>query len=314
METTMRKLLTLWIALAAIVGISTSSFAQGGMMPGPGTPASSGGGRTCTDDTASTNFLGRTSGLSNTEKDAYCNMIKGLEADSIITGNLSGATGCGSKLDGLYIFATNTTTTANLNLCGTSFGLTSHGTITFNADTGYTGNGPTGYLDTGFNLSTAGGNLSLNSASLGTYILTNRTTNSAAVPIGAVSSSNYVIIQPLTGGVYTWEINAVSFPSVANSSTKAAWVSTRTGASAEASYKNGSSTAIATGSVTSVGLPNASLAILALNSSGTIVDFDSDQTAATFFGGALTGTQAAAVNNRINTYLCSFSQNVYTPC
>jgi hypothetical protein len=33
----MRKLLTLWIALAAIVAVTASSFAQGGMMPGPGT-------------------------------------------------------------------------------------------------------------------------------------------------------------------------------------------------------------------------------------------------------------------------------------
>jgi hypothetical protein len=40
----MRKLLTLWIALAAIVGVTASSFAQGGMMPGPGTPHTSGGG------------------------------------------------------------------------------------------------------------------------------------------------------------------------------------------------------------------------------------------------------------------------------
>jgi hypothetical protein len=41
----MRKLLTLWIVLVAIVGISTSSFAQvGGLMfPGPGTPHTSGG-------------------------------------------------------------------------------------------------------------------------------------------------------------------------------------------------------------------------------------------------------------------------------
>jgi hypothetical protein len=176
METTMRKLLTLWIALAAIVGISTSSFAQlnGGLMfPGPGTPATSGG----AGCTAATNFLARTSGLSGTETTAYTTMICGLVTDGVITGNLSGATGCGSVLDGLYIFATNTTTTANLNLCGTSYGLTQHGSVTFNADTGYTGDGTTGYFDTGFNPSTAGGNFSLNSASIGSYILTNRTTN-----------------------------------------------------------------------------------------------------------------------------------------
>jgi hypothetical protein len=40
----MRKLLTVWIVLAAIVGVSVSALAQGGMGPGPGTPHTTGGG------------------------------------------------------------------------------------------------------------------------------------------------------------------------------------------------------------------------------------------------------------------------------
>src|ERR1700722_6049094 len=103
-----------------------------------GVATGGGGGRTCTDDTASTNFLGRTSGLSNALQDDYCNMIKGLESDGLITGTLGSTASCGSTtsaslIDLFYIFSTNTTTTANLNLCGTSFGLTQHGTITFTA-------------------------------------------------------------------------------------------------------------------------------------------------------------------------------------
>jgi len=202
----------------------------------PSSASGSGGG--CT---AATNFLARTSGLSGTETTAYTTMICGLVTDGVITGNLSGATGCGSILDGLYIFATNTTTTANLNLCGTSFGLTSHGTITFNADTGYTGNGSTGYLDTGFNLSTAGGHFLQNSASLGVYVLTNRTSDSTMVAMGADDGTIFSLIEPLNGGLYTWDINGGGFPSFANASTRAAWVATRTGVSAENTYKNGSS-------------------------------------------------------------------------
>src|SRR5229473_4702071 len=132
-----------------------------------------------------TTFLARTSGLSGTETTAYTNLICGLVTDGIITGTLSGATGCGTVLDGLYIFATNTTTTANLNLCGTSFGLTTSAAPSFTADRGYTGNGTTQFLDTGFIPSAAGGATTLNSTSLGAYVLTNRTTGNTAVTIGA---------------------------------------------------------------------------------------------------------------------------------
>src|ERR1039457_3408340 len=82
-----------------------------------------------------TAFLARTSGLSGTETTAYTNLINGLVSD-----------GTWSLLDALYIFATNSTTTANLNLISTSFGLTQHGTVTFSADHGYTGDGTAGYL------------------------------------------------------------------------------------------------------------------------------------------------------------------------
>jgi hypothetical protein len=96
----MRKLLTLWIALAAIALAVLPASAQvgfGGMFPGPGTFMTPSGGAGCT---AATNFLARTSGLSGTETTAYTTMICGLVTDGIITGNLSGATSCGSILDG----------------------------------------------------------------------------------------------------------------------------------------------------------------------------------------------------------------------
>jgi hypothetical protein len=239
-------------------------------------------------------------------------MICGLVTDGIITGNLSGATGCGSVLDGLYIFATNTTTTANLNLCGTSYGLTQHGSVTFNADHGYTGNGSTGFFDTGFNLVTVGGHQ--NSVSMGAYVLTNRTSSNTGVALGVDDGTIYCIIEPLNGGVYTWDTNGGSFPSFTNTSARGAWISTRTTASAHATYQNGSATAVQSSSTGTATPPNFNMFISALNNSGTAAQFSADQTAAAFLGGGLTGTQAAAINNRINTYMCSFSQNVYTPC
>jgi hypothetical protein len=105
------KRLGLALLFSLLIGAATAQV--GGLMfPGPGTFATSGGGgRTCTDDTASTNFLARTSGLSNTEKDGACNFIKTLEANGLITGNLSGTAGCGTfsgggGIDAIYLIAT----------------------------------------------------------------------------------------------------------------------------------------------------------------------------------------------------------------
>src|SRR5208283_3321474 len=83
--------------------------------------------------------------------------------------------GTWSLLDALYIFATNTTTTAALNLVSSSFTGTVNGTLTFSADNGWTGDGSTGYFGTNFIPSIALGNCKLNSCSMGIYDLTSNT-------------------------------------------------------------------------------------------------------------------------------------------
>src|SRR5208282_4996530 len=67
-----------------------------------------------------TAFIARTSGLSTTEKNAYTAMICGMVTD-----------GTWSLLDVLYIFATNNTTTAALNLVSSSFNGTVTGSMSF---------------------------------------------------------------------------------------------------------------------------------------------------------------------------------------
>jgi hypothetical protein len=179
----MRKLLTFLIALsanvAAVVSPVSAQLAGGLMFPGPGSPASSGGGgRTCTDDTASTNFLARTSGLSNTEKDGACNFIKTLEANGLITGNLSGAAGCGTfsgggGIDAIYLIATGSAANAALNVCGTGYSLAVNGSPPFTADSGYVG-AASAYLDTQFNpAALSGQNYTQNSAGIWGWTLTN---------------------------------------------------------------------------------------------------------------------------------------------
>jgi hypothetical protein len=75
----------------------------------------------------------------------------------VITGNLSGAAGCGSYLNGLYILAQQNASDAVLNLCGTSFTV-SPSTATFTSYKGYS-SFPTNGIDTGFNPSSSSGSL-----------------------------------------------------------------------------------------------------------------------------------------------------------
>src|ERR1700676_927047 len=87
---------------------------------------------------AATAFLARTSGLSGTETTAYTTMICGMITDGV---GCSAWRGSGGNLDALYIFATKDTTTAELNLCSTSFSITPRASNTFTADTGWAGDG-----------------------------------------------------------------------------------------------------------------------------------------------------------------------------
>jgi hypothetical protein len=266
---------------------------------------------------AATNFLARTSGLSATERNAYINLINGLVADGIITGNLSGAAGCGSVLDALYILSTNTTTTAKLNLCGTSFSLVYSGTppeaSQFSADHGYTGDGSTVLLNTQFNPSTAGGNFALNSASLGVYDLTNRAAN-ASLQIGAADPTpeyDFINVLQATGSMQS-ELNGnANNVSAGAGTSNGLSASSRTGSTAISMYKNGSSTPFATPATTSVGRVNNNLYILGANISGVAGSFTSDQLSAVFIGGGLTGAQYAALAARINAYMTAVGCNVY---
>jgi hypothetical protein len=174
---TMRKLLTLLIALGAppmsklsrlALALVSLFWLTGATWLPLFAPAS-----TCSQ---ATTFLARTSGLSGTESTAYTNMICGMVAD-----------GTWSKFDALYIFATNTTTTANLNLVSTSYGITNVSTTpTFTADVGYTTSGGTVQLNTNYNPNTNGVQFTLNSASLGVYIQTNDTGSASRDDIGAM--------------------------------------------------------------------------------------------------------------------------------
>jgi hypothetical protein len=254
---------------------------------------------------ASSVWFARTSGLSATEHNAYDSMICGMISDGVGCSAWSGSSG---NLDALYIFATNTTTTANLNLCSINNTLTKTGTVTFSADHGYTGDGSTGYLDTGINPCAGGFNATQNSQEIGAYVLTNRTTSQAYTAIGASDGTNYSYIVPVDAGATYNDLNGHSFLNTTQTSAQGFWMSERSDSVSVHQIKNGSPIGfVGTDSSTCI---SKTLTILALNGSS-VTQFSADQLSAALIGGTLTSGQITAISNRVNAYMTALGINVY---
>lgn len=268
----------LFIGTPAQAQLTTMGIGPGGF----GVPSGTGCSQSAT-------FLARTSGLSGTQITAYQNLICGMVTD-----------GTWTLMDGLWMFATNTTTTANLNLVSTSFTLTPNGTETFTANNGYTGDASSGYFDTGINPGAAI-NYTQNSGSLGSCILNSRTTPQTWASIGNSDFTKYSYIYPYwTGGLIAYEINSHTFPSFAASNSQGSLIASRTSSSVLTLYKNGSS--IATPVDTSIGVSFVDMFIGAYNLGGTAADYSGDLIASAFISSGVTPTQAANIYSREHTF------------
>ena len=123
-----------------------------------------------------TQFLARTSGLDSTHIAAYTALIDGLVADGIW-----------AKIDALYIFATQTSGNALVNLKSSSYLATISGSLTHTADDGYTMAGGSNYVNTGFNASTAGAGYQQNNAHMSVWMFNNN--GSMGGTVGTISGS-----------------------------------------------------------------------------------------------------------------------------
>jgi len=247
-------------------------------------------------------FLARTSGLSNVERRAYIKMINGMVAD-----------GVWDKLDALYIFATNNTTTANLSLVSATYNATQVGSnLTFASDVGYTPSDGLSGLNTGFIPSTASSpKFTLNSGFIGVYIRNNRVSNAATYAIGTqATGADVSILSVLNGGACFYDINEANFPSVASTTAQGSWATNRTGAAAIALYRNGVS--IGTSSGSSNALSSVACYVMARNNNGTLSGgSNGDQFSAAVIGGGLTGTDVTNFQSRLNAYMTAMGINVY---
>jgi hypothetical protein len=255
-------------------------------------------------------FLGRATSLTSAQQQQYNALISGLITDGVY-----------SHLDLLYKTAgAGSAANANLNLIDTSFGLTFGGTVTFGAK-GYTGDGATGWVDTGFTPSTAGGLYSQNSAHASIYITVAGTRDGISGPLalGALDSANAIDIQvasSFVGGSFAAEINVPSFGgSIANASTQITglWMVERTASAVSAAYLNGNLLQNSNGTASTANVAS-NINILAASFNGVSGNFGFSPDTfgyATVGDGGLTANQIFLLSARINADAIALGINAF---
>lgn len=249
------------------------------------------------DSAAATNFLARTSGLDTTHTNAYKTLLNGLTTDGFFDGS-----GNSTKLDGLWFFATQDQTTANLNLVksGASYGpCTVSGTMTWTANSGYVKGAGADWLDTNLNLSTLGGNASQNSLHFSVW-------NGSASPgdgncqvaVNAASGSHIYCDFSGAGNAF-FRIGDTGAGGLATASGNGFFLGNRSASNAWQGYRNGSS--LGSGTDASSALANGTVTYPAGSSSGQTPS--TDLIMAGSAGANLSSTDAANLYARVHVFL-----------
>lgn len=224
--------------------------------------------------------------LDSTHISAYTALINGLVTDGIW-----------SKLDALWICATQDVATMRLNLVSSSFALVDvSGSPTFVADKGFLA--PSGGIqDTQFNPNTAGGNFSLNAAHA--MVWPNQTIATNAGDMGTFGGSGFVFFGTSpTGTAWQASINDASNHSIETTATgKGFYLASRQNSAGFDYYWN--NTVSGNLPVSSIGLSTSDVYLGGVNGNGN----GNKQISAGSLGGALTSTNAANFYSRLQTYM-----------
>lgn len=242
----------------------------------------------CTEGSA---FLARTSGLDATHTSAYQTLICGLVADGIW-----------AKLDLLYIFATQNTTTALLNLKSTSFNGTLNGSPTFTTDRGYTGTegSITVYINTGFNPTSGSPQFTQNSAHISAWNITNSSSNSSGIgSIGAGGERSYILSS--NAGVTQVLVNVAATVGQSYTLTTGHNIANRPNSTTLQGYGNGVQL-LSNGAMNSTALVNQNFYGLAINNVGVALGTGL-QFAQISIGSQLSSTEALNFYGRLRVYM-----------
>lgn len=174
---------------------------------------------------------------------------------------------------------------------------------TFTIDRGYTGDGATSYINTGFTPSTPS-RYALNSAANGCWIVNARAVGANVAAFGSISAAGQSDLFPFFGDTNTWStLNSATGDSVTGpTDTKGFWHTDRPNATGHNVWFNGVNKGN-TGRA-SAGLSTLPFFVCGRNNVGSPASLTTDQIAAFFVGGSLNGKEVA-VYNVFNAYMTS---------
>lgn len=244
----------------------------------------------CSDADANA-FLSATGISDTTTVNAVCALVIALKNAGIWT-----------LMDVIYPFVGGTSVTNSYNLKNpAAFRITWHPTVTFNS-AGVTGDGVSGFGDTGYNPTAVGGNYTLNSASLGFY--TNPAGNgwflSASNGASSISRVGF-----LTGVATMQGLNSAAVFSTGPALVKGMYVATRTDAATGVFYQPGQTN---NDNSASTLLPTNNYFLLADNTNGVAGGFNAGTLSLATIGAGLNATQAAALQAAATAFNTSFSR------
>ena len=277
----MRKWIAAYLLIFATLLVPWQSFAGRMTLTGAGGVAAGGG---CAEATAAITRMNATGGGQNTT--AVTNLICGMVTD-----------GTWAIMDLFYIFATNSSANALLNWVSTSGNLSTGGspTPTFTANQGFSQPSGGGFLNTpSYNVSTAGGHYTLNSASLGDCDLASHTASNQQW-IAMNDGTNLGYLYASATNTMTYDVNDVGFITAGFTNFQGQWVTTRTASNLVSLYKNGS--LVTSNAKVSSAVPNTFPGFFGSSSSAVL--------ASGFLGGGLTLTQVGLIGSRLSTYFAA---------
>ncbi len=238
--------------------------------------------------------------VSDTQKGYVDTLIKALKAHSIWT-----------IQDRIWLHASESTQQAAIDIVNLGVA-TPHGSPTFTASQGYTGDTTAAYIDTGFS---SGSNYAQSSGSVSSYVRSSRSGGDWA-SVGAFDSAGStmqtLIVPRDPFNLIVYDVNSTAgWNNASNSASQGFWTASRVGSDVSV-YKNSSSTATATDNTSpNIATPSINFYILARNNAGTADRISGDQIAITTIGAGMSGAQSAQFQTDLNAYMTSLGTNVY---
>lgn len=234
--------------------------------------------------------------LSATEKDAVNNLVLDLKANSLW-----------SSMVAIYPMVGASAAACAQNLVSSSYTGTFSGGLTY-ASTGVTGNGTSGYMNTGLNPNSV---LIQNSCHISYYSRSNQAASTHG-DIGCYSNTGtvatfYTHIR-YSGDDYYMLLGDNVFPAIKNYSTLGFFNGSRNSSTNITHVRNG--TNLGNTTVTSTALPSLNVYISALNANGTANAFNTKECAFASIGAGLSDTQASNFYTNVQTFQTSLSRNI----